>query len=415
MHRLAWIGGIMLALGCGQIGADADADATPPAPDAFVADADPLGCARRLGPEDGATAVQTALIEAPTGGLLCFLPGRYTFTDELSLTVDGVTMLGLDDGVIFDFAGQVAGGNGLSVTGNDFTLERIEIHDPPGDGVRITGTTGLTIRNARVIWTGGPAAQNGAYGFYPIGVDGVLIEDSEVSGASDAGFYVGQSRNIIVRRNQAHGNVAGIEIENSTHAEVYENHAYDNTGGMLVFALPDLPKKDCTEVSVHDNLIEANNRVNFGDASSIVAIIPPGTGMLVLAADRTEFFANEIRDHTGPGITIISYLTIPVELTDEEYDPWIETMWIHGNTFVNNGESPQGFFQILGLATLEDILYDGMVDPAKNNSDGALSVCVSDLGTATFRMFDEAGNYVNSTTDPTPWLCTHDPIPPVEL
>ena len=64
-----------------------------------------------------------------------------------------------------------------------------------------------------------------------------------MKGASDAGFYVGQSRNIIVRRNRAEGNVAGIEIENSIGADVYENTATGNTGGILVFNLPDLPMK----------------------------------------------------------------------------------------------------------------------------------------------------------------------------
>lgn len=34
--------------------------------------------------------------------------------------------------------------------------------------------------------------------------------------------------------------MAGIEIENSLNAEVYENEATENTGGILVFDLPDL-------------------------------------------------------------------------------------------------------------------------------------------------------------------------------
>jgi len=48
--------------------------------------------------------------------------------------------------------------------------------------------------------------------------------------AADAGSYVGQSKNVIVRNNRAESNVAGIEIENTQGADVYDNVAVDNTG-----------------------------------------------------------------------------------------------------------------------------------------------------------------------------------------
>ena len=41
------------------------------------------------------------------------------------------------------------------------------------------------------------------------------IEHCIAIGASDAGIYVGQSNNIIVRNCEVFQNVAGIEIENS--------------------------------------------------------------------------------------------------------------------------------------------------------------------------------------------------------
>ena len=59
---------------------------------------------------------------------------------------------------------------------------------------------------------------NGAYGIYPVESKDVLIDSVLVRGASDAGIYVGQSRNIIVRHSTAVENVAGIEIENSFEA-----------------------------------------------------------------------------------------------------------------------------------------------------------------------------------------------------
>ena len=57
----------------------------------------------------------------------------------------------------------------------------------------------------------------------------VLVEDTITRGASDAGLYVGQSREVIAGRNLAEFNVAGIEIENTIHADVYDNVATNNT------------------------------------------------------------------------------------------------------------------------------------------------------------------------------------------
>ena len=96
--------------------------------------------------------------------------------------------------------------------------------------------------NLRTEWTGGPKSTNGAYGFYPVESEDVLI-DGCVKQNSDAGIYVGQSKNIIVRNSIAQYNVADIEIENSYYADVYDNLASHNTGGILIFDLPDLPQQ----------------------------------------------------------------------------------------------------------------------------------------------------------------------------
>ena len=55
----------------------------------------------------------------------------------------------------------------------------------------------------RTEWTGGPKETNGAYGFYPVESKDVLIDGCVAIGASDAGIYVGQSQNIIVKNSIA--------------------------------------------------------------------------------------------------------------------------------------------------------------------------------------------------------------------
>src|SRR5438132_360828 len=82
--------------------------------------------------------------------------------------------------------------------------------------------------------------------------------------------------------------VAGVEIELSHFADVYNNEAHDNTAGILVFALPGsgLLVKDCHDVRLHDNMIHDNNTNNFAVAGSTVSILPRGTGTFVLASDK---------------------------------------------------------------------------------------------------------------------------------
>ena len=168
----------------------------------------------------------------------------------------------------------------------------------------------------------------------------VLIEGCKVIGASDAGIYVGQSQNIVVRRNTVRQNVAGIEIENCTRADVYENVATDNSGGILVFTMPDLPKKDGRHCRVYKNAVQANNHDNFAPKGNIVATVPPGTGVMIMASDEVEVFDNAIENNQTAGLSIVSYLIAGKPIKDENYDPFCESIHIHDNRFKANGGKP---------------------------------------------------------------------------
>jgi parallel beta-helix repeat protein len=163
-----------------------------------------------VGLPTGSTAedVDTAFNEAADGVTIAFGPGTYTFTTDLSLSASGVTVIGDGPDTILDFSGQVTGAQGILATGDDVTFQDL--------------------------------TDNGAYGLYPVQCVNVRIEAVRGVGASDAGIYVGQSTTHPVKDSEAFGNVAGIEIENSSDAEVVGNHAHDNTGGILVFNLPGL-------------------------------------------------------------------------------------------------------------------------------------------------------------------------------
>jgi parallel beta-helix repeat protein len=166
----------------------------------------------------------------------------------------------------------------------------------------------------------------------------VLIENVSVTGIADAAIYVGQSRGpIIVRNNTVFGNVTGIEIENSVGAEVYDNHVYNNAGGILVFVLPNNPSRVGLNTRVYNNLVEENNHINFGAPGSTVSDVPSGTGMMIVAADYTEMFNNTIRNNKTAGIIVTSLYQIYDRDTEFDLGPLPEHNWIHDNFYENNG------------------------------------------------------------------------------
>jgi len=71
-------------------------------------------------------------------------------------------------------------------------------------GIKVQDATGVTFRRMKVGWTSLHDTKNGSYSTYPVGCTNVLIEECDCVGSSDAGIYVGQSKNIVVRKNNVH-------------------------------------------------------------------------------------------------------------------------------------------------------------------------------------------------------------------
>jgi len=382
-----------------------------------------------IGLAAGATQaeVQTALIEIQPGGTVAFGAGTFEFESDLSLDVDGVTVKGAGrDATILSFKDQTVGAQGMLVTGNDFTMQSIALEDSPGDALKVLGSQRVTIRDVRVEWTGGPKETNGAYGLYPVQCTDVVIEDSIVIAASDAGIYVGQSDRIVVRRNEVHGNVAGIEIENSSHADVTDNIATQNTGGVLVFNLPDLEVKNGGGTRVFANQIADNNTVNFAPAGNIVALVPTGTGIALLAAHDVEIFDNTISDHASINIGIISYVPTGIAVTDPTYDQYPTAINIHDNTMTGVSDNPTGPLGALLISAIgelfpsgpyivPDVAWDGVLDPARTPTE-ADKICIRGNGDADFINLAWP---LNDATKPAlamaPHDCSHAPLPAVEL
>ena len=136
-----------------------------------------------------------------------------------------------------------------------------------------------------------------------------MIEECEVLGASDAGIYVGQSKNVIIRNNKVYWNVAGIEIENSENVAIYNNQAHNNTGGILVFDLPGLTRYG-RKIKGYDNEVYDNNLFNFAPPGNIVGAVPSGTGIMVLATREVEIYNNKLENNNTIEVAAVSYALI---------------------------------------------------------------------------------------------------------
>lgn len=312
--------------------------------------------------------IQGLLISAVPGDVIQLEAGTYEFVQEVISTQNNITIRGRgSDKTILSFKNQNAGSKGIEATGDAFVIEDLAVEDTIGNAIKVLGANGVTFRGVRTEWTGGPKASNGAYGLYPVQCQNVLIEDCVAIGASDAGIYVGQSKNIIVRRSRAEFNVAGIEIENSINSDVYENVATNNTGGLLIFDLPGLEVSNGSQCRVFDNKIFKNNHPNFAPVGNIVASVPPGTGITVMAFDDVEIFNNEITDNDTFSVGVYSYYLTGLPVKDENYSPFCSRISIHDNVITGGGKNPGGsrkdWLQAVVGDQVAQVFYDGAVNP----------------------------------------------------
>ncbi len=366
-----------------------------------------------------AGVLREKLLDAKPGDVIEIPPGVHRFDRSLTLRADGVTLRGAGmDKSVLSFKGQKAGAEGLLVNASDFTIENLAIEDSKGDGLKINEGENITIRGVRVEWTGGPSTDNGAYGLYPVKTRNVLIEDSLAIGASDAGIYVGQSRDVIVRNNRAERNVAGIEIENTINADVYGNTATHNTGGILVFNMPALSQQG-GNVRVFRNKVVGNNTENFGAEGTPVASVPAGSGIVINSNDDVEIFDNDIANNATANIIVSSVYSTGYkdDKAAADFDPYPERIWIHDNRLSGGGDSPDGLdlkalkVAVYGLrGSFPDVLFDGYVNPKR--AEGP-QICIR--GVSGVVNADGPGGYKNPSKDMQPYACTLPALPAVDL
>ena len=331
-----------------------------------------------------------AFFEAREGDTIEFCEGRFDLDTGLIIHGRrGVTVRGQGmRKTILNFKNSDSS-EGLNVSFSDgIVLEGFSVEDTPGNGIRLFRSRSVTMRDIRASWSDAegfedepgytPRAENGAYGLYPVETENVLIENCEAHGASDAGIYVGQSNDVLVRNCLATFNVAGYEFENTYRSVFEHNEARDNTGGFLVFDLPGLRQYGESNI-VRNNRSCNNNTDNFAPIGNIVGLVPRGTGMLVLSADTVDIHDNEICDNDSFGIAIVSFELVDPNEGDIKFDFFSEGVQIFDNVFRDNGGNIQepdpdrGEASLLPLLIVAKnlgrsahIVWDGAVDEASD-------------------------------------------------
>jgi parallel beta-helix repeat protein len=240
---------------------------------------------------------------------------------------------------------------GVIASGNNFTVGNLHARNFTDNGILVEGAQGVHFHDI--------FAENvGTYGVYPVRSSDVVIERVTVTGVDDAGIYAGQSENVIVRDSTAYGNVIGIELENTLGGEVYNNHLYENSNGVLIVILPQLTSKVSSGTKIYDNVVENNNIDNFAPEGAVARIVPPGTGILIIGSDDNEVYDNTITGNKTAGVAVFSLTgTGAFNANEVDVGPLAEGNYVHGNTYDNNGYDPDDVVAELGIPS-GDILWE---------------------------------------------------------
>lgn len=378
-------------------------------------DAAPTGCTNTLKFAPGEEQKLQDAVNSLTGcANIELAAGTFNFTNALTIRQAGVTLSGVGRGAkgegtggaastVLVFTTAAKNTNGVDAVGDKFVIRDLAIWNAKKDGLRVESSKNVKIQRIRTEWANENDVTNGAYGIYPVKSEDVLIEESEAYNAADAGIYVGQTQRAIVRKNIAKQNVAGIEIENTKFADVYENVAEDNTCGLVVFDLPGNPIAG-TDIRVHANTVQKNNRANFASnsgSSSTVSQVPAGTGTFILASRRVELFGNTWAENNTGDVAVLSGLSIepdPTKWAAGGGNFGSKDIYIHDNTFkagsgesVDNGTpdpTARPFGALLaglyaygnaaaGITRVEPVIWDGVdPDPTEMTPANDINLCV---------------------------------------
>lgn len=285
--------------------------------------------------------IQEAIKLAQPGDRVLVKPGVYhesIYIDKSNITLKSLQV----DGQRAILDGRNVLNDGIITSGHFSVVDGFKVRGYKGNAIMTQGANNFEIINNIV--------EGAFYGIFPQYGKNGLLKGNTISGAEDAGIYVGMSDNIDVVENTAFENVMGLEFENCREALMANNTVYNNATGIALTLIPGLPVKDAYDIVIRDNEVFDNNHENFAPSSSIAAQIPQGLGILIVGPDKVTIENNDIRDNDAAGVAIFDMLSFGLA-ADSQVDPFPDGIRIMKNSWKNNGNTPVGLFaELLGRA-----------------------------------------------------------------
>lgn len=266
--------------------------------------------------EDDALALQSALLGAAPGSVICLESGTYRMADGLSLGVPGLTLRASGDGAVLDFSLQRGRAPGLEITGDDVTVEGLELRDARGAAVRVMGTDNVRIASLRLLWPTRDEAKVDGIALY--GASNTRVREVEALGASGFGIRVVDSVRTVIEGSSLHRNAVGVWVEGGSDIEVTATEMRANRAGMV---LATDAAGEGERAKIHGNLIEGSQG-ELAEQESFT-----GLGLAVIGPYSAEIHENLVRANDAAGLFVLR--------GDGEEARFF--LSVHDNRFLGNG------------------------------------------------------------------------------
>lgn len=251
-------------------------------------------------------ALHKAIIDIQTGDTIILPKGIIQLKKVLSIFNNNITIQGQgQDQTVLDFKGVKEGAQAILIRSHHVQLSDFTIKNSPGDGVVARAVRHVTLKNLQVFWE--EDQETGGYGLYPVQCKEVVVEGNTVSGANEAGIYVGQTINARIANNIATKNVVGIDVENSSYVKITDNIAERNSIGIAVTNRPYLVVINPHHILIENNTITDNNLKNFASQNSFASALGEGHGIEIISTDMVHIADNRFAKQSKADIYVDNF------------------------------------------------------------------------------------------------------------
>jgi parallel beta-helix repeat protein len=273
-------------------------------------------------PTGSTQAIQNAINAASPGDTIAVAPGTYS-GPTISVTTSDLTITG-SKAAIIDATGNTYGitvGTKLKFEESlcpayevsNFKIRGLTVRNAQNTGIFLFGVDGFEV-------SGGSYLNNDEYGIFPRCSRDGLISQNSGGGGNDATIYVGVDKNVTVEKNNLSNGELGIELESTDNTIVRGNKLTENTTGIFVIVLPNLPKASTETALIEGNVVHKNNRPNpfppvcegpetppgCEEFSDDLQLLPAGVGILNVGGHNVTVRNNVVTNNNTVGVGVVN-------------------------------------------------------------------------------------------------------------